>query len=307
MSLAALGLMAWGCGSESASADGSGGVAGSGGLDGGAGAAGADAGCTGDPSPQARCIKSVSGRVVDGQGSGIGKLLMSVCGSICYYGETEANGAFNVAVGARLDPAQYSTLPHGRPDRTNFYFQLPDSAADDFVAGDLLSLALPSGGEALVVKSDQNGAPAQSVTHAGVTLDVPAGVVVKIDVEDIALGSDGKLFRALRVDAAQHAAFVQPSMNVVELFHLTPFETGFQDDQGKPTKVQLSFPAPAGFAAGEAVEVLALGSYLYPEWLTPARFELIATAKVSTDGTRVDMDPGQGIEYLTWVGLRKKP
>ncbi|HMR80607.1 MAG TPA: hypothetical protein PKD61_36105, partial [Polyangiaceae bacterium] len=248
-SLVTLCLLALGCSSESASADGSGGAS----TGGGAGAGGADAGaCSGDPSPQARCIQSVSGRVVDEKGAGIPKLLMSVCGSICYYGETEADGAFKVAVGARLDPAQYSTLPHGRPDRTNFYFQLPDSAADDFVAGDLLSLALPSGGEALVVKSDQNGAPAQSVTHAGVTLDVPSGVVVKIDVEDIALGNDGKLFRALRVDPAQHAAFVAPNMNVAELFHFTPFETGFQDDQGKPTKVQLSFPAPAGFSAGEA-------------------------------------------------------
>jgi hypothetical protein len=245
--------------------------------------------------------------VVDAQGAGVGKVLMSVCGSICYYGESDASGAFNVAVNARLDPAQYSTLPHGRPDRTNFYFQLPASAADDFVAGDLLSLPLPSGGESLVVKSDQNGAPGQNVSHGGVTLDVPAGVVVKIDVEDIALGADGKLFRALRVDPAQHAAFVKSSMNVAELFHFTPFETRFQDDLGQPTKVQLSFPAPAGFSAGEAVEVLALGTYLYPDWVMPAQFEPVATATVSADGTRVEMDSGQGIEYLTWVGLRKKP
>ena len=188
-------LAAAGCGTDSSDSQpntgggpGSGGAAGSAGSGGSGGVADAGGGCSNDASAGARCVKTISGRVVDEQGQGLPKLLMSVCGPVCYYGESDSSGGFKVEVNTNLNPAEYSTLPHGRPDRTNFYFQLPGEAVDDYSVGDLLTLPLPSGGESLVVKSDKNGAPAQNVTHGGVTLDVPAGMVVKLDVEDIALG-----------------------------------------------------------------------------------------------------------------------
>ena len=114
------------------------------------------------------------------------------------------------------------------------------------------------------------------------------------------------MFRALAIDAKHQPAFADPSEGLLALYALTPFEVSFRDDQGKSAKARLSFPTPAGLAPNDPVEVVALGSYLYPDWVAPARFETVALGKVSADGTRVEMDPGEGIEYLTWVGLRKK-
>jgi hypothetical protein len=52
--------------------------------------------------------------------------------------------------------------------------------------------------------------------------------------------------------------------------------------------------------------VLALGSYLDVAWVRPATFEPVATARVSADGSRIELDAGQGIRRLTWIGLRPK-
>ncbi|MEZ4227091.1 MAG: hypothetical protein R3B13_39500 [Polyangiaceae bacterium] len=287
-------------GSGGASTGGASGASGAGASGGGGAGAGCDATTPG-------CVNHVSGKVIDDSGAGVPQLLMSVCGAVCYFGETDGSGNFDVGVGAVIDPLQYSTLPHGRPDYTSFYYLLPTGAQDQVNVGELLVLPLPSGGQTLVVKSDSAGAPAQTVTHGGVTLEVPQDVVVKIDVEDIALGDPGKTFRALQIPSQHQAAFVAPSESVLALYQLTPFETSFRDANGKPAKVRLSFEAPAGLGAGETVEVLALGSYLFLDWVSPARFEPVATATVTSDGTRVEMDPGQGIEYLTWIALRKKP
>jgi len=47
-----------------------------------------------------------------------------------------------------------------------------------------------------------------------------------------------------------------------------------------------------------------VNSYAYPDWLTLARFEVLATATVSGDGARVEMAPGQGVRHLTWLAPR---
>ncbi len=296
------------CGSSSDDAapasGGQGGASGAAGASGSGGAAGA-AGCTGDPAPEARCIGSVSGRVVDAVGAGVAARSVSVCGGICYYGESDATGAFSVLVDARLDPSQYSTLPHGRPDRTSFYFALPADASDDVTLGDLLVLELPPSGPLLVVKSDKAGAPAQTVVSNGVTLDVPDGVSVKIDVEDIAEGDLGKMFRALRIPDDKMSAFADPSLGLSALFQLTPFEAEMRDAAGQPALARIGFDN-IGLPPGTAVELLGLGSYLFPEWIAPAQFQVVATGAVTSDGSRIELDPGQGLGYLTWVGIREK-
>lgn len=286
------------CSSSEAGASGSGGA-------GGAGGQGALRRVTAIHHAAARCIDSVSGRVVDASGAGVPSLSVSVCGGICYYGESDANGAFTVSVAARLDPAAYSTLPHGRPNRTSFYFALPSAASGSVPVGDLLVLDLPATGPALVVKSDKAGAPAQTVSSGGVTLEVPDGVSVKIDVEDIELGDVGKMFRALRIPDAHMAAFADPALGLAALYQLTPFEAAMRDASNAPTEVRLSFDN-VGLAAGTPVEILGLGSYLFPEWVPAGQFQVVATGAVSADGSRIEMDPGEGVGYLTWVGIREK-
>jgi len=317
-------LFALGCGEDTASGDGtpsggSGGGSGASGSGGGGGSAGAgtgggDAG-TECPDPAQLgagevCLQAVEGRVTDSSGTPVPEVLTTVCGSRqCNPGVTGSDGRFRVEVGFALALRDYSTLPHGRPNRTSFYFQLPLDAAGPVVqVGDLPMLDLPATGPLLVVKTDNAGAPAQSVTSGDVTFEVAEGVRVLLDVEDVVDGENGKMFRALDVPQERRDTFIDPGIGAFALYAFTPFEAGFDvEATGVSATARLSFANRTGLAAGSAVEVLALGTYQYLDWVTPAAFEPVAAATVTADGTRIELDSGEGLRYLTWVALRAKP
>jgi hypothetical protein len=250
----------------------------------------------------------VTGKVVDEAGAPILDLVTSVCGPICYSGEADAAGAFKVPVGEHIELRDYSVIPHGRPNRAGFYFQLPvDRTGGAIDVGELFLPTIPADGPTLVVKTDRAGAPAQKVTSGDVTLEVAAGVLVELDVEDVLAAELGKKFRVLSLPADQRARFVKPELGIRALYALAPFESSFiQESDESPALARLSFANTAGFTAGAAVEVLALGTYLYPEWIQPAAFVPVATARVTGDGGRIELDSGQGLAHLTWVGLRAK-
>jgi hypothetical protein len=311
------GVVVSGCGTSGAdnaapSTGGSGAVGGAAG--GGTGGSAGDAGVTcPDPallSPGEICVEAVEGRVVDAQGNPVADVLTTVCGARqCNPGVAAADGRFRADVGFPLVLRDYSALPHGRPNRTSFYFQLPLDAVGPVIdVGDLPMLDLPPTGPMLVVKTDNAGAPAQSVTSGDVTLDVAEGVRVLLDVEDVAAGEDGKLFRVLDVPEDKRTVFLDASAGAFALYALMPFEAGFDiAETREPTTARLSFANRAGLPAGSLVEVLALGTYQYLDWVSPGEFEPVATARVTTDGASIELDPGEGLRYLTWVALRQKP
>ncbi len=180
--------------------------------------------------------------------------------------------------------------------------------AESVEVGDLPLLDLPPSGPSLVVWHEKQGAPAQTVTSGELTLEIGAGTQVKLDVEDVALGDEGKQFRALGIPAAKRPAFAGEALGLGALWALTPFEAAVIDEQsGSPALARISADNTLGLPADTAVEWLALGSYLFADWVKPAAFEVVASGKVSTDGTRIEMDAGQGVRYLTWLGVRKKP
>jgi hypothetical protein len=167
---------------------------------------------------------------------------------------------------------------------------------------------IPPDGPTLVVKTDRVGAPAQTVSNGDVTLEVAAGVLVELDVEDVLAADLGKRFRVLAIPAERQARFAKPELGIRALYAFAPFESSFINESDESlAQARLSFKNSTGFAAGAAIEVLALGTYLYPEWIQTAAFVPVATAHVTSDGGRIEMDPGQGIPHLTWVGLRAKP
>ncbi len=301
-------LMACGSGDSSNPDSSTGGAGGSAG--GGTGGSAGAGSCNDDPRfrpPGGVCVEQVSGSVVDGAGAPVADIQVGVCGSICFYGNTDATGAFVVDVFSHIIPGDYAALAHGRPSLTNFYRQVPAGAQGSFAIGSLLVLDLPASGPSLVVKTDKQGAPAQTVTSNAVTLDVAAGVSVKLDVEDVALGDLGKMFRALSIPAEHRSSFVDDSLNVVALYNFMPFEASFvEEGTSVSATAQLSIDNEAGLPASALVEFLALGTYLYSDWVKPGAFEVVATGSVSSDGTKIDMDPGQGIEHLTWIGVRAK-
>jgi hypothetical protein len=306
-------------GDAGSSSGGSGGSAGNGGTGGSGGTGGGALGTTGDPDAGERCtpgsagptassvcLLEVRGRVVDEAGAPIPALVTSVCGPICYDGDTDATGAFSVRPGVHLELRDYSVTPHGRPNRAGFYFQLPiDSTASIIDIGELPLPAIPVDGPTLVVRTDRAGAPAQTASNGDLTLEVSAGVQIKLDVEDVLAADLGKKFRVLSIPADQRARFANPALGIRALSALAPFESSFITDRDESLALaRLSFKNSAGFAAGTAIEVLALGTYLFPEWIQPAAFVPVATARVTSDGGRIEMDPGQGLSHLTWVGLR---
>jgi len=304
-------LVCLACGEQAASSDATGGGAGVGSGGGGGKGTGGSAGkapCSEDHGPNATCVMQVEGRTVDASGAPLAAISTSVCGSICWYGESDASGAFSVVIGENIVPTEFSTLPHGRPGRTSFYFALPTVTSTSVQVGDLTMLDLPASGPTLTVWHEKQGAPAQTVSSGGLTLEVAAGTQVKLDVEDVALDALGKQLRVLPVPAGVRDAFADPKLALVALWALSPFEAAIIDAAtGEPALARVSVENTLGLPSGAAVEWLALGSYLFPDWVKPATFEVVATGKVSADGTRVEMDAGQGVRYLTWLGARKKP
>jgi hypothetical protein len=307
-----LALVGSGCGGgeadSKAGGTGGGGASGTGGTSATGGGAGKGGPCADDPGPGSVCVMHVLGRVVDGAGQPLPQLSTSVCGEVCWFGESDASGEFSVAIGERILPGLFSVLPHGRPKHTSFYFPLPAALSASIDVGDLSLLELPASGPELVVWSDKQGAPAQTVDSGGLRLEVSAGTQVKLDVEDVAQDVLGRQFRVLPIPAAQRDHFADGALGLAALWALMPFEAAIvQESSGAPALARISADNSAVLPADTAVEWLALGSYLFADWVAPAQFEVVATGKVSSDGLRIEMDAGQGTPYLTWIGVRKKP
>jgi hypothetical protein len=243
----------------------------------------------------------VRGRIVAEDGAGLEGVLVTVCGPVCFYGESEAAGEFAVQIGAHLVPSMYSTLAHARPAAASYYHRLPDAAGPLVEVGDLVLLELPSEGPLL----DLEGG-AQTVTSGEVTLEVPEGLRVRLDPEDLGAGDEGRAFRVRTVADELRDGFTAAPGDLDVLHALAPFEAWFQTAEKEMGTARLSFAAAGRFPPGARVDVLALGSYLYPDWVTPAAFEVVATGEVSPDGSKIELLPGEGVRHLTWIGLRAK-
>ncbi len=262
-----------------------------------------------EPGPDWVCITEVTGTLVDETDSPVSGMLMTVCGpGGCEPNDSDATGKFVVTVGFPIFVDDWSTIPHGRDqDKFVYYFAFdPASPGPVIDLGTVRVLDAPSDGVPIVVKTDNAGAPAQSVVHGGVTLTVPAGVRVSLDFDDVAIGDKGKLFRAREVPTEFLPDFVDPALSVMSLYALTPFDSRFdlEDAPGTDAKATLSFPNTTGLTGGSAVEFLQLGSFIVGN-LQTADYEVVATGTVSADGTSIDMDPGEGITFVTWIAIRE--
>jgi hypothetical protein len=236
--------------------------------------------------------------------------LVTACGTIqCNPGFTDDSGKFTIPVGRKIVPSEFSVQVHKRVDFTAFYWQLPADAKGPIIdVGDVRSLPMPATGPELAV--DRAGVPAQSVTSGDVTLDVPDGIYVRLDIESNLAETEhpgkGRAFRSLKIPAANLKEFVAPTLGVSALYALEPFECTFENAgvPDQPVNVRLSFANSEGIAAGTAIDLLALGTYIYPDWIPPAAFTKVAKGHVSADGARIDLDAGEGLPYLTWVAVR---
>jgi len=279
------------------------------------------------------CVRRVKGSVTDAAGKVIpqtlgsdGKmhgLTISVCGSICYYGETGADGTFDTEVGHYLTVDKFATLIHGRPDYASLYVAIPKPDASDVITlVDKLKIPqLPATGPVLV-KDDGTGSltlPASSpITSGDITLTFPAGTVIERDIEDVTFDTDadkgkqdkGKTFRVAVGSMADPPPFAKGS-KVVGLWVISPFDAKFTDGKtpAKAMKVGVSVKNPdvTKLPAGSKVEFIAMGDELINTPFTGGALQVVAKGTVSSDGTKIDTDSGEGITYMTWLGVQPAP
>jgi hypothetical protein len=249
-----------------------------------------------DPLPDGGvCMTTATGRLVDEQGAPLAGLVASVCAVACYLGTSGADGTFEVVVGEHLLVDDYALHVDGRPDHASYYVALPplDGSGALRFASPLRVPSLPASGPAIAADLS-----AQSLSSGDVTLTLAAGTQVQLDVEDVEAKAKGRELRVVAVDAAM-LPFAAAAGAPDALYALQPFEATFS----QPARV--SFANRAALPAGAAVEVTAMHGLV---GTTPPAgpFTHAATAHVSADGTRIDLDAGEGVGELTWLALKKK-
>ena len=110
---------------------------------------------------------------------------------------------------------------------------------------------------------------------------------------------DGRAFRVAPVPVTQAPPFAR-SPTPALLFALAP-------SSAKPSaKVGVQIASGGGLPAGSAVELFVLGDNFVDTPNNAGDAVVVATGHVSADGKTIATDPGEGIQLLTWIGVRKK-
>jgi hypothetical protein len=246
------------------------------------------------------CVKTVTGKVVDPTGAPVAGKLVSVCGSICFFGETGADGSFSATVGSFIKVSNFAASVHGRPTHASLYEKLPLSGMGDIALPATMVLP-PMPATGTLIPTDKRIVTATApLTHGELSLTFQTGTEMELDLEDVELamaGKGGDHLRAVKVAEKDYPAFVKGA-NVKLLYAATPFDAKFTK------KVAVTINATGGIAEGTAVEIIALGNEFLKEPFTAGVVEVVATGKVS--GGKIVTDVGQGISTLTWIGVRAK-
>ncbi len=246
------------------------------------------------------CVMTVTGKVVDPAGAPVAGKLVSVCGSICFFGETKADGTFSADVGSYIKVANFAASVHGRPTHASLYEKLPVSGMGDIALPATMILPTVPATGTLIPNEKRIVTAAGPITHGDLTLTFQSGTEMELDLEDVELtmaGKGGDHLRAVKVEEKDYPAFVKGA-NVKLLYAATPFDAKFNK------KVAVTINATGGLAEGTAVELIGLGNEFLKEPFTAGVVEVVATGKVT--GGKIVTDAGQGLSTLTWVGVRAK-
>lgn len=245
------------------------------------------------PDPGARCVMEVRGAAVDTDGRPIGHHLVSFCGRACFIGITEDDGSFAIPVGDVLDPTRYFFELHGRPEFATLY--APAGPLRDMRVEPASPLRVPryaATGPAL--PADARGG---SFTAGDVTLTVPVGTTLQLDLEDVDLGEPGRTLRSVPVPLDRAPPFARDA-GLSALYALAPFAVVASGPVG------VAVPNTARLAANAAVEFVGMGIEILTPPLTAGSALVVARGHVSADGATVRTDPGEGPTMLTWLGYR---
>lgn len=240
------------------------------------------------------CVREVRGQVLDLDGAPRPDLPVTVCGPTCWLGRTDAQGRFAVSVGDFVPTAIYSVLAHARPDHATVYVPLPSTVGP----GDVITLPAPFRVPRYTVTGDFVDGDAGVARAGAVSLTVPAGARVELDLEDFKLGELGRRLRVAEVPVDRAPPFAREGM-ARAVFALAPFALTSTRPLG------LRLPNTLNLAPGTSVELVAMGGEILPPASNAGRAVVAARGRVTADGSAIESLPGEGISKLTWIAIRE--
>jgi len=247
-----------------------------------------------NPAPGSVCPLDLTGSFSTESGQAASSLadrVVSVCAGLCFFGGSNASGAFSVHVDAHIVLADYAFEVHGRPDAATYYTPLPSGSSPSLAYAAPLPLPLlPASGPAIPEDSG-----AHTVTAGDVTLVLAAGTKVQFSVEDFGV-AHGHELRVRGFALPTTLPFIDAAAPPAALYALAPFEAAFSQ------KVSLTIANTAALPAGAAVQVKVMRG-LVNDAPPAGRFTAAALAHVSADGATISTDSGEGILELTWIAL----
>ncbi|MFO0640896.1 MAG: hypothetical protein U0183_16865 [Polyangiaceae bacterium] len=241
-------------------------------------------------SDDARCVRSVEGRLADDRGAPVRDLTVTVCGLVCFAALSDTGGNFSVPVDAFLPEGGYAVTANGRPTFGGIYTRLPAGAEGTVRLAE--PVVLPRfEAEAPLLPGDAVG----GVVRAGpLTLDIPEGTTWDLELEDLTDPTEGRKLRVAQVrDESRRPAFAKGAAIVLAL---GPFKA----KPSKPVPVTITTDA---LPKGTAVDFVVMTDDGLAAKNDAGLGRVVARGRVSDDGKTVRTDPGQGIDRLTWLAV----
>jgi hypothetical protein len=241
------------------------------------------------------CVLAAQGKVTDNSGNALGGLLVTMCGAACFGTQTNDAGLYFVSIAYTLDTQNYAIHVDGRPDHAVDYFRL-SANEPKFITTDMHVPPLPP--STVGLPPDEAGAPT-TLTVGDVTLQIPAGTVFTLDPEDGERLVQGRIVRVATVPHANAPSWAS-TVHASAIYAMAP------SGAKASTKMAVTLNNTAGLPASSAVDIMVLGDDYFSTPPSVGLMQVQAAGHVSADGTTISTDPGEGIDEITWIGVRPK-
>ena len=279
-------------------------ASGGGGVGAGSGAGGGEEGCPSASPPTLEaggdsCVSvgTVTGQVLDQDGSPPSTKTITVCGDACLYGELASDGTFTMEVNHCYGKSAFYGVPvmiyHGWPEYADVTVKIvPDGMTDVPFADTGVITTVATSSMSKYAYPEQ---VAQTFTdRAGFSVDVgDCELELPAFQEDVYLGA---------VDLDDFPLGTPPP-ELVGLYFVAPDNSYFT------TPATVRFPNTAQLAPGTPVELMALGNMGTTTVIEAGTFDVIGSGRVSDDGMYVESVPGvdSGLITLGWIGYGVAP
>ena len=240
-----------------------------------------------------QCILTVTGQALAEGGMPFARKGITVCGTSCFAGETDAQGRFTVGVGVFLQADAYTVQVHGRPDHVSAYWPLPAVGADRvarFAAPLTVYRYMNDGVE---LPESRMIAAATTSTVGAVTLNFAANTAVEYDLEDFEFMAAGRRVRSAEVPLMLAPPFAAAGGLVGPVWGLAPYAMTSTVPVGVRVANRAMLPA------NSMVEFVSMGLDTLSQPPTAARAVVSARGRVSADSMFIETLPS-----LSWIGVR---